>query len=290
MSEHEQPDSAGIELPKPTAAPMVVALGITMLFAGLVTNALVSIVGLPLVLLGGIGWWRGVLPDPQEILSPLQSASERAPAIRPAPERVAHLIAGEDLHRVRVPAEIHPFSAGLAGGAAGGVAMALVALLYGATQAGSLWLPINLLASIVLPSLDSADPAQLASFQATALLTALAIHAALSLMVGAIFAALLPMFPRHPVLVAGITAPLIWSSVAWASIGIVAPALEAHIQWGWFVASQLAFGLTAGWVVSRSERIATLQTWPLAARMGLEATGLAPADRRPQDTDSGDQG
>jgi len=47
-----------IELPAPTASPMVVALGIALAFAGLVTHAAVSFVGIALALIGGVGWWR----------------------------------------------------------------------------------------------------------------------------------------------------------------------------------------------------------------------------------------
>ena len=54
-----------IELPAPTAWPMVLALGVTLAFAGLVTNAIVSIVGLVLALIAGVGWWRQVLPIQQ---------------------------------------------------------------------------------------------------------------------------------------------------------------------------------------------------------------------------------
>ena len=52
-----------IDLPAPTAWPMVVALGITLAFAGLVTHAAVSVVGIALALIGAVGWWREVLPE-----------------------------------------------------------------------------------------------------------------------------------------------------------------------------------------------------------------------------------
>ena len=56
---------------------------------------------------------------------------------------------------------------------------------------------------------------------------------------------------------------------------MVAPALNDHIQWGWFIASQAAFGLTAGWVILRVEPIALLQRLPLAAKAGIEAAGVS---------------
>ena len=276
-SEHEEHESAeGILVPKPTGAPMLVALGITMLFAGLVTNAIVTFAGIPLVLFGGIFWWRGVLPQQQEVLVPFQTEAERAPPIVPDPQAVAHLIPGEAGHRVRVPAEIHPYTAGLAGGAAGGIAMAIIAMAYGLYSEGSIWYPVNLLASIMLPSLNEANVAQLSQFHWTGLVGALIIHAGLSLMVGSIYGVLLPMLPGRPLLWAGIFAPLIWTGVIWVCLAIVSPALDDHVEWGWFVGSQIAFGLVAGWVVTRSEPIKTMQTWSLAERAGVEATGITP--------------
>jgi hypothetical protein len=52
------------------------------------------------------------------------------------------------------------------------------------------------------------------------------------------------------------------------------PALQARIHWGWFMASQFAFGLVAGFVVARHEPIATMQYLPFAVRAGIEAPGL----------------
>ncbi|MEE3328727.1 MAG: hypothetical protein VX252_15415 [Myxococcota bacterium] len=276
-AEHEEHASTeGVWVPKPTGAPMLVALGITLLFAGLVTNVIVTFVGIPLVLFGGIGWWRGLFPRQQEVLIPFQSEAERPPPIVPDPLAVAHLIPGQDGHRVRLPVEIHPYTAGLAGGAAGGIAMAIVAMAFGLYSEGSIWYPVNLLASIMLPSLNEADVAQLSQFHWTGLLGALIIHAGLSLMVGSVYGAMLPMLPGRPLLWAGIFAPLVWSGVIWVCLAIVSPALNEHIEWGWFIASQIAFGLVAGWVVARTEPIKTMQTWSLAERAGVEATGIEP--------------
>jgi len=54
-----------VELPAPTAWPMVVALGITLAFAGMITHEVVSAVGIALGLIAGIGWYREVLPEQQ---------------------------------------------------------------------------------------------------------------------------------------------------------------------------------------------------------------------------------
>src|SRR5262249_44696000 len=51
-----------IESPAPTAWPMVLAFGVTLIFGGLVTNQIVSALGLVLALVAAVGWWRQVLP------------------------------------------------------------------------------------------------------------------------------------------------------------------------------------------------------------------------------------
>jgi len=54
----------------------------------------------------------------------------------------------------------------------------------------------------------------------------------------------------------------------------VAPRRQPHAQrthrLGWFVASQIAFGVAAGRVVSRSAKIATLQSESFLVRAGVE--------------------
>jgi hypothetical protein len=264
----------GILLPAPTAWPLFTALGITLLLAGLVTNVTVSAVGLVLALRGTVGWWRAVLPEEQTTLARYQPAEERAPAVAPRPQVVEHLVVGEDRHRVRVPVEMQPYTSGLWGGLAGGVAMAAVAVVYGLLAEGSPWYPINLLAAAVLPSLAAAAPEQLRFFHGAGLLAASVMHGGLSLLVGVVYAAILPMLPGRIFLWGGIVAPLVWSGVAWVSLDIVNPALNRHIDWGWFFASQVAFGLAAGWAIARIEPIRTVQKWPLAARAGIEARGV----------------
>ena len=178
-------------------------------------------------------------------------------------------------HRIRLPLEMQPYSSGLRGGVAGAVAMALVASVYGLLAEGSLWYPINLLASAVLPSMNLANEAQLRAFDGTALLAAAIMHTGLSLLVGLVYAALLPTLPGRTLLWGGLVAPAAWSGLAWVSLGIVAPALNEHIAWGWFIASQAAFGLTAGYVIQQIEPVALVQRAPFAARAGLEAVGVA---------------
>lgn len=274
MSSQDPADREGIDLPAPTHWPVVAAFGVTLTFAGLVTDALVTCVGFVTAIVAVVGWWRETLPEPREQRSPLRPAEQRAGRVLPVPEAVEHLTLGENRHRVRIPVDIHPYGAGIRGGLVGAAAMAMVAVGSGIVLYGSPWVPINLLAAMVIPSLAHAELEQLGRFLPLAFGLAVGVHAGISVLVGLIYAAILPMFRSRPVLLGGLLFPLLWSAVIWSSLGILNPALNARIDWVWFVASQFAFGLTAGFVISRAERVETLQTWPLAVRAGLEATGL----------------
>src|SRR5258705_8538356 len=110
------PDPEIIELPAPTAWPLVVALGITLAFGGLVTHVAVSVVGIALALIGAVGWWRDVLPEPAVERIALPAAGRRAPRIAAAPAAVESPRIGVAGHRTRVPVEVQPYSAGIVGG------------------------------------------------------------------------------------------------------------------------------------------------------------------------------
>ncbi len=55
-----------IEVPAPTVWPFILAFGVTLLFAGLVTSMSVSVLGAALALAGCVGWFRDVFPHQQE--------------------------------------------------------------------------------------------------------------------------------------------------------------------------------------------------------------------------------
>ena len=168
-----------IEVPAPTFWPFVTAFGIALLCAGLVTNIAVSVVGLVVVLRGATGWFREVLPVPRadfvRVIRP-----EIPVAVARSTRRVDHLQPGLERHRVNIPVEVHPYSAGLLGGVIGGVGMAIIACLYGLIAQGSLWYPINLLAAAALPSLASAGTEQLKAFHMSGLIVALISHGVIS--------------------------------------------------------------------------------------------------------------
>jgi hypothetical protein len=204
----------------------------------------------------------------------LRPPDEHARPVMPSPATVEYLRAGEEGHRVRVPVEVQPYSAGVKGGLVGGAAMAIVALSYGMLAQDSLWYPINLLAGMAIPGMAGLSVAQLRAFSLSALIIGTLAHGVISVLTGLLYAVILPMLPRRHMLWGGFVAPLLWTGLIWAMLGVVNPALNARIDWRWFIASQIAFGLATGFVVSRAQPIATMQTWPLAARAGVGATGV----------------
>jgi hypothetical protein len=264
-----------LALPAPTAWPFVTAFGLTLLAAGLVTQPVISVIGLLLALRGAVGWFRAVLPVEQHEWVRVRPLEQRARPIAPAPHKVEQLKPGVAGHRVRIPAEIHPYSSGIKGGILGGIAMAIVACLYGVVAYRSIWYPINLLAAGAVPSLARADLAQLTAFNGTGFIVALISHGMFSVLVGLLFAVLLPMLPSGRAAFWGsLVSPVLWSALIWATLKLINPALNARIDWIWFIASQVAFGLTTGYVVHHSKMVETMQTWPLAARAGIEAPGV----------------
>lgn len=148
--------------------------------------------------------------------------------------------------------------------------MAVLAMLFGVITHHSVWYAINLLGAVIYAQSQVVTTAQLTQFNIGLLLVATAIHLVTSLLVGLLYGAMLPMFPRRPILFAGFIAPLLWSGLLHSVLGLVNPILNLRINWTWFVASQIAFGIVAGWVVGRTEWVRTRQSLPFAERAGLE--------------------
>jgi hypothetical protein len=268
--EHSRRTPAEIEVPASTAWPIVLAFGFTLMFAGLLTSASVSVLGVVLAVAGCVGWFREVFPHEHEEIVPVVFEEHRITTRRHIVERVP--IAPE-LVRVWLPLKTYPISAGVKGGIAGAVAMAVLACGYGVLKAGSIWYPINLLAATVYEQSLRLGPAQLNSFHSDSFAIALGLHSIGSVFVGVLYGAMLPMFPRRPIVLGGLIAPVLWSGLLYSMMQILNPLLASHINWFWFVASQIAFGVVAGIVVMRQHRVSTRENLPFVLRAGIEAPG-----------------
>jgi hypothetical protein len=269
---HEKPGVSEevVHLPAPTAWPLVLALGLTFALAGLVTNWGISVLGGVLIVAGCVGWFGQVWPHAQHIAVPVKVQKFEYTSVR---TRVAHIEIDES-HRARLPVHTPSVTAGVKGGIAGGAAMIVPALLYGLIRYHSIWYAVNLLGGAGVAGWTNPTLAEILHFRLSALITAAIIHAAGSLLIGLLYGAMLPMLPRHPILLGGIIAPVLWTGVLHSALPLINPFLAERIDWWWFVVSQVTFGLVAGWVVSHQVDIRTEQFMPFAVRVGLEAPGI----------------
>jgi hypothetical protein len=269
-----------IEVPAPTAWPFVLAFGFTLLFAGLVTSLSVSVLGAVLSFAGCIGWCREVFPHEHEEVVPAVPEDTRVTTDR----RIVELLPIPYPVRAWLPVKTYPVSAGVKGGLAGSVAMAVLACAYGLLKAGSIWYPVNLLAAVVYAESLKLGPTQLYSFHADSFAIALVLHIIVSALVGLLYGAMLPMFAHRPIVLGGLIGPVLWSGLLYTFLGLLNPLLASHIDWPWFIASQVAFGIVAGFVVVRESPMPTRENVSFAIRAGIEAPGITPpreGEKRP---------
>jgi hypothetical protein len=281
QAKQNAPAPVEIEVPASTAWPLVLAFGFTLMFAGLLTSLSVSVLGVALAAVGCVGWFRDVFRHGHEETVRVVFEEHRITTGRRVVERVP---VAPDLVRAWLPLETYPVSAGIKGGLAGGLAMAVLACAYGLLKAGSIWYPINLLAATVYAESLRLSPAQLNSFHADSFAIALVLHGMGSIFVGLLYGAMLPMFARRPIVLGGLIAPVLWSGLLYSIMQLLNPLLASRINWFWFMASQIAFGVVAGIVVVRQELVSTRENLPLVVRAGIEAPGIMPrgsGEKRP---------
>ena len=264
-----------IEMPAPTAWPIILAFGLALVFTGFATNWAVSFLGAVLALSGCVGWFREVLPHEEHTGLRVEERVSVVATSRPQVARVQWMT--HELHRARLPLEIYPISAGVKGGLAGSIAMAALAMLYGIISGHGVWYPINLLSAGFFPARTTI--AQIAAFHWDALIIATILHLICSVLVGLLYGAALPMFPRRPILLGGVVAPILWSGLIHSILDVLDPVLNQRIDWLWFLISQIGFGIVAGIVVSRHHRVRTWQYLPFAVRVGIEAGGAADTEK-----------
>jgi len=288
----------GVLLPVPTAWPMVLALGVSLMVAGMVTHWAVTALGVLLALRAAVGWFFEVLPHERH--EPVVVTVEEMPIVSTR-ESHAHLPAGEK-HRVLLPVETFSIWAGVRGGIVGGVAMIAPATLFSLIKFHSLWYAANLLAAGGFVNWAGANDHFLSQFHLMGLLAAFGIHALTSLLVGLLYGAMLPMFPRWPILTAGFVAPFLWTGILHSALSVISPILNERINWPWFVVSQIAFGLVCGFVVNLQVKVRTPQfrALPFAVRAGLhglaehesslQRPGLAAGESEPAPRDSARNG
>jgi hypothetical protein len=259
-----------IHLPAPTAWPFMMALGITLVGASLVTTAAIGMLGALLTIVAAVGWFREVLPHERHEEVPV---TDEVVTIVPSREKVAR-IQVDETHRAQLPLETFPVTSGIIGGIAGGIAMVIPAEIYGIIRFHSIWYVVNLLGGAGVGNWTNPTVEQMRHFNLGAFMTANIIQGATTLLVGLLYGAMLPIWPKHPMLLGGIIAPAAWTGLLHSVIEFVNPFLAEHIDWWSFAAAQVIFGLVAGYVVAKRGKLKRLRQAPLAVRLGVEAPGL----------------
>lgn len=254
-------------LPVPTPWPMVLALGIALVAAGMVTHWVISLFGVVLSCCSAVGWFFEVLPHEHHVAVPVE---ENELTIY-SPRTLHPKLPLDPKHRKLLPVETFSVTAGIKGGIVGGIAMVVPATVFSLIRFHSVWYAANLLAAGGFVSWAGQSDQFLAQFHALGLLAALGIHGLTSILIGLLYGAMLPMFPRKPILTAGFIAPLLWTGILYSALGIISPILNQRIDWPWFVLSQIAFGLVCGFVVNLHVRVRTpqFQALPFSVRAGL---------------------
>jgi hypothetical protein len=266
MDDHTQPTGTS-QLPAPTAWPMVFALGISLLVGGMVTHWVISLLGLAMALPAIVGWFFEVLPHEHHVYIPVHADTAELKSTRETRARLPL----DERHRKLLPLETFSVMAGVKGGIAGGIAMIVPAALFGLIRYHSVWYAVNLLAAGGFVSWAGQSNEFLAQFRLQGLLAASAIHGLTSVLIGLLYGAMLPMYPKKPILTAGFIAPFFWTGILYSAIGVISPILDQRIDWRWFVVSQIAFGLVAGFVVNLQVKVRTPQfrSLPFSVRAGL---------------------
>jgi hypothetical protein len=271
-------ETHAIHLPAPTAWPFLLALGLTLLFASLVTNAGIAVLGVLLSIVSAVGWFRDVLPHEKH---ETVVVTEQAVDVLASTRTVAR-IEVDETHRAQLPLQTFPISSGIKGGIAGGIAMVIPAEIYGILRYHSIWYVVNLLGGAGVGNWTNPTDYEMSHFRLSAFLTANIIQGATTLLVGLLYGVMLPMWPKRPILLGGLVAPVAWTGLLYSVLGIVNPFLEQRIDWWSFAASQVMFGVVAGYTVTKLGNLKRLAQVPLSVRLGVETPGLL-GDHRNQE-------
>ncbi len=161
---------------------------------------------------------------------------------------------------VRVPAIIYPYSAGIKGGLLGGLAMVPIALAYGVVSGRGIWYPVNLIAATFLPAWQHASAAQLAQFQPDGLVIGLTTHLVMSVLLGLIFAVMLPALPLSPLFWAFVIGPLLWGGAVFAGLPLLNPIMAQFIDLPSFALANILYSLVLGLWMARTPKIDL--NWP----------------------------
>jgi len=259
-----------LAMPRPTVAPVVVALGLMLLAVGVATSPAFLVIGAIFLVSGLCIWVAQLVPGQGHFHEPLALPANRPRPVIGVSGTVEQLRSGMPGYRLRMPAEVHPISAGFKGGIVGGLVMTVPALTYGVLSGHGLWYPANLLAGMVLPSVDRMSVAELEQFRLSLVVLAVVIHVVNSVVFGMLYGVILPTLPRipRPLAWGGLLIPLFWTAVSFGLMGLVNPLLYKGVDWPWFIASQFVFGVVAALTLMWAGKLRPIPAGFLAGTVG----------------------
>ncbi len=159
-----------------------------------------------------------------------------------------------DTTLARVPSRVHPYTAGVYGGLAGGLGMIIVGLAYGLWSGHGIWYPLNLIAATILRSWQHASAAQLAQFSFAGLVVGLSIHILMSIGLGLAFATLLPTLPGPPLVWAFVVGPILWVAAVYAGLPLLNPVMARLVDLPSFAIANIVYSLILGIWVARTPK------------------------------------
>lgn len=154
-----------------------------------------------------------------------------------------------------IPATIYPYAAGIRGGLLGGLAMIPVALAYGLISSHGVFYPVNLIAATLIPAWQRATQAQLELPSLGGLLLGLGIHLLMSVLLGFLFAVMLPALPRSPIFWAFVVGPCLWGGAVFAGLPLLNPVMARLIDLPSFALANILYSLVLGLTVTHAPKI-----------------------------------
>ncbi|RME45854.1 MAG: hypothetical protein D6791_09720 [Chloroflexi bacterium] len=157
--------------------------------------------------------------------------------------------------RISVPAEVYPYQAGLIGGVIAGAVMALVMAGWGAMIGRGIWFPVNLIAATVLRDLQNESLQMLSQFYLAGAVVGTLIHMSLAIVLGFVFAMLLPTLPGSAVIWSLIIGPVLWFVAQYLALPLANPRMDALVDHPSFAIAHVVYSLVLGWWIARTQKI-----------------------------------
>jgi len=199
-----------VNLPAPTAWPIHSCIRHHSTLAGLLTSASVSILGAILAVTGCVGLVPRCPPTEKEETVEVKAEVTVVSTLRREVER---LPIAPDLPRALLPLETYPVSAGIKGGWQAAWPWRYSHAFTVFLKQRSIWYPINLLAATASAQSFHFCMTSLNTFHLSSFFPGGRHSSAHLLLVGLLYGAMLPMFPRRPILLGGVIAPILWTGL-----------------------------------------------------------------------------